>query len=55
MSKTKVYLVGDENAQKNNSWVAMTNNMERAIKEMGAITNGQIKTITVEELKRESV
>ena len=48
---SKVYLVGDAEAQKTNSWEMVTNDKEVAIDAMLKITNGQIKTITVKERK----
>lgn len=45
---TKVYLVGDKNSVKNNSWLAMTNDLgeaERLVKEIPEAVN--IKPIEV--------
>ena len=50
-SETLVYLVGDSNAQKTNSWVAMTNNKAKALEQLAQIDLGQIKTIKVKERK----
>jgi putative SOS response-associated peptidase YedK len=41
--------VGDEHAQKTNSWLMMTNSMDEAVKMIDEIPNGQIKTIRVKE------
>ena len=48
-SKVKVYLVGDCDAQKTNSWSMMTNDKEAAVDALLDIPNGQIKTIEVTE------
>jgi hypothetical protein len=49
MADTTIYLVGDEHAQKTNSWLMMTNSMDEAVKMIDEIPNGQIKTIRVKE------
>ena len=46
-SKTKVYLVGGPDAQKDNSYLMMTNSVEEAVKFLETVPNGQIKTIEV--------
>ncbi len=46
-SKTKVYLVGEADAQTTNSWLMMTNDKDVAVRAWEAITDGQIKTIEV--------
>ena len=51
---TVVYLVGDQDAQKTNSWDAMTNCKEKAIEALLLIPEGQIKAIQVKENYRDS-
>jgi len=48
-SKTKVYLVGEHDAQTTNSWVAMTNSMDKAVETLATIPNGQLKVIEVSD------
>ena len=47
MTSAKVYLVGDEHANKNNSYLMMTNDMAEAVKFAESLPVSQIKTITV--------
>ena len=46
----KLYLIGDENAPKNNSWMAMTNSAEEAARLLEELDGAaRMKTITVED------
>jgi hypothetical protein len=46
----KVYLIGDENAPENNSWMAMTNSAEEAARLLEELDGAaRMKTITVED------
>ena len=48
-SKVKVYLVGEHDAQKTNSWLMMTNDKLAAVDALLNIPDGQIKTIEVSD------
>lgn len=50
--KTKIYLVGDENASVTNSWEMMTNDLVAASEKVAEMGGGQIKTIDVPEPRR---
>ena len=45
--KTKVYLIGDKDAVKNNSYDAMTNCLNEAERLVSEIQGGLVKTIEV--------
>jgi hypothetical protein len=46
----KVYLVGDENAPKTNSWLAMTNSADEAARLLEELDGAaRMKTITVKD------
>jgi len=47
VATVKVYLVGDEHANKNNSYLMMTNDLAEAAKFAESLPVSQIKTITV--------
>lgn len=54
MSKTEVYLVGGENADKDNSWMAMTNSREEAARLLTELDGAcRMKTIKVGENSNE--
>ena len=45
----EIYLVGDRDAVKNNSWEIMTNSKAAALEALSQIDLGQMKTIKVRE------
>ena len=49
-----VYLVGDEHAQKTNSWLMMTNDKVAAVEFATSLEVSQIKTIKVKETQDDS-
>ena len=54
MKKVKIYLVGDENANKTNQWLIMTNDLAKAAEFAEGLPVSQIKTILVGESKYDS-
>lgn len=50
---TEIFLVGDKDSEKKNSWLAMTNNQEEATKLLGTLEGATcMKTVEVKPSRR---